>query len=230
MENQQAYFCSGHSYLDRDEDGYVRNIIKKFLEVSCLKKEEDILELGCGSGRFTIPIIKRGYKLTCIDISSNLLDRLRQRIPVNSRSELILGDITTLDNDYEERFDRVIGFFILHHLPDLAKNLKGISRVLKEDGKAVFLEPNPFNPLYYLQILLNKNMRWHGEKGILNIRYKKLNRLFRMAGFERFEMTNLGFFPPFVVNTKFGFELERKVEKISFLKKILPFQIIVASK
>ena len=38
MENQQTYFRSGHSYLDRDEDKYVRNIIEKFLEISCLKK------------------------------------------------------------------------------------------------------------------------------------------------------------------------------------------------
>lgn len=230
MKNQQAYFRSGHCYLDRDEDKYVRNIIEKFLEISCLKKDDEILELGCGSGRFTIPILRRGYRLICMDTSGSLLERLRQKMLTDMDQELIHGDINTLDNEYGDRFDCVIGFFILHHISDLENTLKGIFKVLKNDGKAVFLEPNPFNPLYYLQMLLYKDMAWHGEKGILNMRYKKLKRLFGTAGFRRFKMTRFGFFPPFIVNTGFGLKLEQRLEKISFINRILPFQIIEVSK
>lgn len=40
-----------------------------------------ILEPLCGSGRFLIPFLQRGYEISGIDASEQMLDRLRQKAP-----------------------------------------------------------------------------------------------------------------------------------------------------
>ena len=45
-----------------------------------LKNEEaKILELCCGTGRLTIPIAKKGYHITGVDISHSMLDRAKEK-------------------------------------------------------------------------------------------------------------------------------------------------------
>lgn len=45
----------------------------------CEKKPELVLDLGCGTGALTIPMAKRGYDMTGIDISPEMLDIARER-------------------------------------------------------------------------------------------------------------------------------------------------------
>jgi 2-polyprenyl-3-methyl-5-hydroxy-6-metoxy-1,4-benzoquinol methylase len=43
-------------------------------------KNLQILDVGCGVGRHSIELAKRGYKLTGIDLSFSMLDRARVRL------------------------------------------------------------------------------------------------------------------------------------------------------
>ena len=42
-------------------------------------KETKILDIGCGTGRHSIELSKRGYSITGIDLSESLLNRAREK-------------------------------------------------------------------------------------------------------------------------------------------------------
>ena len=38
-----------------------------------------ILDLGCGTGNHAIPLARRGYKVTGVDLSANMLEKAQQK-------------------------------------------------------------------------------------------------------------------------------------------------------
>jgi len=110
---------------------------------------------------------------------------------------LYCGDIETPPAHLEEQFDVLVGFFVLHHLFDLEKGMAGAARLLKPGGRMVFLEPNPFNPLYYAQVALTPRMKWRAEKGLTRMRPPILEKTMHKAGLSRFSMRRFGFFHRF---------------------------------
>ncbi|MGW1542856.1 class I SAM-dependent methyltransferase [Streptomyces sp. NPDC002309] len=68
-----------------------------------------ILELGCGVGRMSHPLLERGYTITAVDESPDMLERVRG-------ARTICGPIEKLD--LEERFDVVLLASFLVHAGD----------------------------------------------------------------------------------------------------------------
>jgi SAM-dependent methyltransferase len=65
-----------------------------------------VLELGCGVGRVTHPLLERGFVVTAVDESREMLDRVRGARTVHSSIE---------DLDLGERFDVVLlGSYLVH--------------------------------------------------------------------------------------------------------------------
>jgi len=68
-----------------------------------------ILELGCGSGRVTHPLVARGFQVTAVDESARMLDFVSGARTVCSAIEAL---------DLGERFDVVLLSSYLVHAPD----------------------------------------------------------------------------------------------------------------
>ncbi|WP_217235863.1 bifunctional 2-polyprenyl-6-hydroxyphenol methylase/3-demethylubiquinol 3-O-methyltransferase UbiG [Streptomyces sp. AC555_RSS877] len=65
-----------------------------------------ILELGCGVGRMTHPLLERGFTVTAVDESAEMLERVRGARTIRSTIE---------DLDLDERFDVVmLASFLVH--------------------------------------------------------------------------------------------------------------------
>src|SRR5262249_42958213 len=129
-------------YLERHVDEVVR--------LARLSTDDRTIEVGAGMGRYTIPLLRRGYDVEALDLSSVLLERLATVSGATPGRHA--ADIADPPAELEGRFDAVIGFFTLHHLHDLGACFRGMRRLLRPRGRLVFLEPNPLNPLYYVQI------------------------------------------------------------------------------
>jgi len=123
-----------------------------------LAAEKKILELGCGTGEYTLRLAHTKSKIIALDISQLLIQQAKQKA---KSINFIIANAETLPFK-DNTFDAVVGNAVLHHL-DLDKTLPEIKRVLKLGGRIAFTEPNMLNP----QNLLVKNIklikRWLGE-------------------------------------------------------------------
>jgi len=101
----------------------------------------DVLELGCGTGRISLPVAKRGVSLTGIDRSAPMLARAQtraRRARIERRVRLVRGDIRVLPFR-PRRFGLVMApYGILQSLTrerDLADALASVARVLGKGGR-----------------------------------------------------------------------------------------------
>ncbi|OJJ13892.1 methyltransferase type 11 [marine bacterium AO1-C] len=209
---------------------YVNRHVDKLIEVSGIQPNHNVLEVGCGMGKFTIPLLKKGYQITGLDLSPFLLEKFKEYNQNNYPIELLCSDILDMPEKYNEQFDHVIGFFTLHHFLDLEAYYQAMSRVLKPSGKISFVEPNAYNPLYYIQITFSPNMTWKGDKGVINMTYKRFRRAADFAGLTQVKLSKYGFFPPFVSNKKVGQRTEKLLEDIKVFQGVSAFQVVSVTK
>lgn len=204
---------------------YIERQVQEVLRFAQIAPQDHVLEVGCGMGRYTLPIARRGVKVSGLDLSPVLLERLREFNREGVEIPLYCADISNPPLELVGSFDVVIGFFALHHFHSLEECFAGMARMLKPGGRVVFLEPNAFNPLYYLQILLTPRMSLRGEKGLTDMRTSVVFPAMQRAGLQRPAVARFGFFPPFIANQDWGARLESILENVSLWQSLLPFQL-----
>jgi ubiquinone/menaquinone biosynthesis C-methylase UbiE len=105
-----------------------------------LPAESKILELGCGAGTMWKECVNRipaEWVITLTDLSDGMLDAAwRNLVPLGRNFKFEQMDAQSIP--YGDRtFDAVIANHVLFHVPDRAKALKEIKRVLKDDGHLI---------------------------------------------------------------------------------------------
>lgn len=101
------------------------------------------LELGCGTGEFTVRLVESGCELTAVDISEASVARCRERVGL--RAEVVVGNIETGEGLEGREFDAVVGVSVLHHV-DVRACLGAIAPLVRSGGRFAFTEPNSANP------------------------------------------------------------------------------------
>lgn len=222
-QSQQHYYAKGDhaNIFPENYPAYIQRHIDEALKYIPQASSLRILEVGCGMGRFTIPLAKKNIQIEGLDISPVLLEKLQaSSIPTYS------ADLLDPPEQLKDQYDAVMGFFVLHHLSDMEKAFQAISGLLKPGGKAVFVEPNPYNPLFYLQILFHPKMRWKNERYMLSMRRLTISKALEKAQMSGFKLHRFGFFPPFLSHLK----IEKKLENVPFFRPFLPFQVFYFEK
>lgn len=100
---------------------------------------ESLLDLGCGTGLELDEIFKTkpNLRVTGIDLSKAMLDRLRQK---HSDKDLTLVEASYLDSDFgTEAFDAAVSFQTMHHFSheEKIKLYTKIHKALKPGGKYI---------------------------------------------------------------------------------------------
>lgn len=112
------------------------------------------LEVGSGTGRFTIPFLNQGYSFTASDINDSLLQSLREKLL--TEEELERRCTVKVENGFALTFkeDSVDGILSIHVVPrfetraDQAALLSEFDRVIKPGGKILFNFSNRNSLLY----------------------------------------------------------------------------------
>jgi SAM-dependent methyltransferase len=207
---------------------YLEQHVTRAIDAAELKPSDRVLEVGCGMGRYTLPLAARGVRVEGHDLSQILLDRLRGYAGGRYDIPLHCGDILRPPAAFRGAFDVVMGFFVLHHIHTLGPTFSAMATLLKPGGRLVFVEPNPFNPLYYVQIAVTPGMKWQAERGMTRMRRRVIFDACRRAGLTGCELSRFGFFPPFIANRPWGGACERVLEQVPLWRGALPTQLFKA--
>lgn len=110
-----------------------------------------LLDLGCGDGLFTVPLLKRGINIIAMDISDKMLALLYKRAEDMGveTSNLVACRANALDVPLiDGSVDAVIANSMLHLIskPEIVVN--EAYRVLKKGGKFISLEDKPTSASY----------------------------------------------------------------------------------
>ena len=96
-----------------------------------------VLEIGAGTGRYSIALAKEGYKVTAVELVESNLEILRK----NSRDVKDIvsyqGDALNLSRFEDNQFDVTLLFGPMYHLydkEDVHKAIEEAIRVTKKDG------------------------------------------------------------------------------------------------
>ncbi len=103
-----------------------------------------LLDAGCGSCRHSVRFAQKGFHVMAVDYSEYIIKKAKEVVNaqgltgnINVQQENLLG----LSFE-DEKFDYVVVWGVLMHIPDVEKAISELSRVLKKGGKLVISEVN----------------------------------------------------------------------------------------
>lgn len=197
MSDIKEFYESDASKYDekrfRSDYGLFTDRVQQYLLLTYLRKLKNnskILEVGCGTGRFSLTISNEGYHLTSLDVAENMLYTLKKKMGKNKDAiDLINANADRLPFS-DGKFDACISINVFSHLEHPSLVLAEISRVLKKNGSVLINIPNLFSPYFLVGTYVNiKNKsiqenvftRWYNPKEFLkiiednNLMLKKVN-------------------------------------------------------
>lgn len=118
-------------------------MLERLLLFARLKPDDEVLDVGTGTGLVAAAIQERVVKVTGVDSSMAMIEKARQLHP---NLDLAQADLRALP--YEEGvYHKVIARMVLHHIiSDLPKAMAEIFRVLRLGGEVVICEGIPPSP------------------------------------------------------------------------------------
>lgn len=138
-----------NKYLEYDEDARLvkdraHNIeylttmryIEKFL-----KPGAKILEIGAGTGRYSITLAKMGYDVTAVDLTPKYVEIMKQKSKRLKNFRCMTADALDLSMFRDNAFDMVLNFGPMYHLFNQKEKNKAITetlRVAKKNAVCMF--------------------------------------------------------------------------------------------
>ena len=108
-----------------------------------------VLEAGCGAGRFTEVLLKKGAFLVSSDLSS-AVEVNAENFPVSDKHLVIQADINDMPFA-DESFDVVICLGVIQHTTNTEKTIADLYKLVKKGGTLV-IDHYTFNKSYYFRI------------------------------------------------------------------------------
>ncbi len=141
-----------------------RTLIEKYF-----KKEDSILDLGCGTGRTTIELYKLGYKkIVGLDISEQMI-QMAQNIALSFEMEIefIVGNACDLpypDNSFDHAFFSFNGLMQIPGKQNRKNALKEIQRVIRPGGYFIFTTHEKESSPEYGKFWRDEETKWRLHK------------------------------------------------------------------
>lgn len=159
-----------------------------------------VLEIGCGSGHTAVELSKRGYVMTCLDVSEKMIEHSRENfIKARQKADFIHGDVS--DVKTENSFQSVFGTGVMDYVEDEFSTLEKINKLLIPGGFCFLSFSNASTPLRWIEMpikrtvalgtyLISRN-QLYGDVAFRPSsahRIKFVRELYRKAGFEVVEL------------------------------------------
>lgn len=109
-----------------------------------------VLDYGCGSGRTTLDLLRRGCQVTAYDLSPAMLALAEAQAQRNGFSARFTADEHELQG---KRWPYITCIGVLDYYPDPRPLLRRLRAYLQEEGRLVITYPNAASPLAWLYAL-----------------------------------------------------------------------------
>lgn len=133
--------------LIKIEEPIVKKILKKY-------PKGKVLDLGCGTGRYSLYLDSLGHSVTGIDISMDMIEFAKQK---SKQIQFIQGDISNLPFE-DNSFDLVVSGLTIHYVRNLEKAINEFSRVLRPGGHMIISSVHPW------MVALGAHAEFHDKK------------------------------------------------------------------
>jgi SAM-dependent methyltransferase len=123
---------------DRARPGYPARLFDELAALAPLPDAARILEIGPGTGKATIALAERGYRVTSIELGEQLAAVARRKLSAFPNVEVITADFETWQAPRAD-FDAVVSFTAFHWIDPAVKFEKSAS-LLREGGALAVVE------------------------------------------------------------------------------------------
>ena len=116
-------------------------LYKKRIDLTSAK----VLEIGCGTGDFSLELAKAGASVVALDMSQQRIDALRKRtVEIRLKLDLVVGDAqkTSFEN---ETFDLILCRNVIEHVCNPPRLVEEMGRILKPGGAIQLTAPNRYS-------------------------------------------------------------------------------------
>ena len=201
-----------------------KRILAKLTTVDKLVSDnkKNALDFGAGTGNLTGKLLQMGYTVVAVDISAEMCAILKKKYAqfVESKKLTVVNSPVEDLAFKEGKFDLVVGYSVLHHLPDYEAALRTLTGFVKKGGviyidheaspfywktepsmlgsivKVIYFHSNPlFNSLYFQLIGLripsiDYTLSDFWHKKEHALNHEDVARVFREENFEFAKRTN----------------------------------------
>jgi len=185
FHDTKAVRRAGAGHGDFYAAGGLDSVWRAFLERCGDLRGKTVLDFGCGEGWTALAYAARGATVHAFDISPEAVHRLGEAARARGLADRILPAVMPAERlSYPAgMFDLVCGVSILHHT-DLRLTGPEIRRVLRPDGRALFIEPLDHNWLLSAFRALTPARRTPTERPLRVEQIQGLRRDFGRVGYE----------------------------------------------
>jgi ubiquinone/menaquinone biosynthesis C-methylase UbiE len=223
---QKFYTDDSGSYNDRwqKKGGEYTNLsqINIVKDLTIEWKNRKVLEVGCGSGRFSVLLAKTNPEMILLDLSDAMLQTTLEKVGRSHRGlNASVYEIPLPSHSVEA----VLSINVFNHIEDLPKALGEVNRVLTHNGEFVVNFTNLSSYFFAAGLLVNRKQKSIGRQVYSKwLKPRDFMRLLESSGFEIQEIVGNVFVPiyldvPIIRDILMGLD---KISTHSFLRFMAP--------
>ncbi len=128
------------SHLEENDTHHAKVILPNVERIVAPHEGQSILEIGCGEGFIARSLAQKGANVTACDISPELITLAKEK---GGGVEYRVSKAEELSWAASHSFDIVLAVLTLQNMERIEPVFGGVARVLKRDGKFVFVLNHP---------------------------------------------------------------------------------------
>ncbi len=129
---RRATFDRAAELYERARPGYPDELIDDVVALAGLRPRSRVVEIGCGTGKATLPLAERGLRITCVELGASLAAIAQRKLAPFPGVEVVNADFETWRPERAD-YDAVVAFTAFHWIPPELR-YPSVAAVLSEGG------------------------------------------------------------------------------------------------